>query len=83
MQAFAVLAWQRCCPWQLTSAPHQPALVVCVCECVSEGTGVASGGVSVLVTGGEFGIGPVSPLTYIVAIRAPGAARGSEGGIDG
>ena len=54
-----------------------------MCECVSEGTGVASGGVSVLVTGGEFGIGPVSPLTYIVAIRAPGAARGSEGGIDG
>ena len=30
-----------------------------------------AGPVSVLVTGGEFGIGPVSPLTYIVAVRAP------------
>jgi hypothetical protein len=34
--------------------------------------GVGSGGVSVLVTGGEFGIGPVAPLTYIVAVRGPG-----------
>ena len=34
--------------------------------------GLRPGGVSVLVTGGEFGIGPAAPLTYIVAVRGPG-----------
>lgn len=37
--------------------------------------GVGRDGVSVLVTGGEFGIGPVAPLTYIVAVRGPGGQR--------
>ena len=36
---------------------------------------VSAGGVSVLVTGGEFEIGPISPLTYIVALRGPNGFR--------
>ena len=37
--------------------------------------GTGGDGVSLLVTGGEFGIGPFSPLTYIVAVRGPGGQR--------
>lgn len=36
---------------------------------------VGAGGLSILVTGGEFGIGPVTPLTYIVAVRGRGGFR--------